>query len=267
MTKELFAKHASVLALSLIGAGLATTNAYAQESDEDRWHVSLTPRFQILNYTPHVSGGLSEMSSMPTYGGTFAVTFPDERFTVTANYFYGEDEHNYINRQNIGPATTLQYEVTRSDAYGYLEYTPTDSNVTLMVGARVFDMDFHEENSGVTFISDYNISAWTVEVGGRISGQIWPDSRHSLYAQATGGVGVASYDETTTSVTPISEDYTVTTIEGAVGYNYRATDNLYLGARARLLHFGTWGEERPANQFGERSGAGFGYEFNVTFRF
>lgn len=186
---------------------------------------------------------------------------------MTANYFYGEADYSYLNRQSIGPATTLQYEASRSDGFGYLEYTPTDSNVTLMVGARAFEMDFHEENAGATFTSDYNLNAWAVEVGARIAGQIWPGSRHSLYAQATGGVGIASYEETTTALTPISEEDTLITVEGAVGYNYRVTDNLYLGARARLLHFETWGGDRPANQFGERSGSGFGYEFNATFRF
>lgn len=264
----------SLIALSIgatffpLAARAEEAQASSDEVEEGGWGVSVAARAQALYFTPHVVGGLSDFLTLPNYGGTVFVRTPDPRFVFSGHFFRGETDTTYRNLQSIGPPQTLNYHVDRTDAYGYLEYTPTESNISFLVGLRSLRLNFEEKARAPTvFTSNYEVDAVVVEVGARIAGKISRDSRHSLTAQIVGGYGRGSYSERTTGLTPLSEDYPVTSIEFAGGYTYRATDKMDIGLRLRGFTFATYGEDRTGNQFGERSGGGYGPELNATVHF
>jgi hypothetical protein len=236
------------------------------EGTSDSWRFAMTPRLQALYFVPHV-GEFGNTSVMPSGGLSVVLQKPTSQFSFSATYFFGEAETTYVDRQIT--FSRLNYTAIRSDAVGYVEYTPNESNVTFLAGLRYVFMPFHERGQApVVFASDYDVTMATTELGFRIAGRASPGSPHAFSAQITGGLGYGAYDEHTTGLAPLSIDNLAMTGELAFGYTYLMTDQLSLGARIRGFLYSIIDQAgRPPNQFGERSGGAFGPEFNLTYRF
>lgn len=262
------AKSASILALSVLGLSAFPANANAQTDEADvqgggAWSLAVTPRLQAMFHPAHSYSGLT---TMPTFGVTATMTSPDAKWGLTGSAFYGQSEMTYFNQQSIGPASDLDFEAERIEVSGFLEYTAPESNVTFMVGGRYLALDFHEENAGATFVSDYDLTGASLEVGVRIAGQVAVDSPHSFSSQVVIGVGTSEFQDVTTGETPYSSDSLMSTAELALGYNYRMNENFYVGLRLRAMTAWRWDQE-SAITFGENDVAAFGPEFNMTIRF
>jgi hypothetical protein len=238
-----------------------------QEESSDRWSFAITPRLQALYFIPHL-GELGNTNVMPSVGLSVVLQKPTSPFSFNATYFFGEANTTYIDHQIT--FSKLNYTATRSDAAGYIEYTPNESNITFLAGLRYVYMPFHERGQApVVFASNYDVNIGTTEVGFRIGGRMSAGSPHAFTAQMTAGVGYGAYNEHTTGLAPLSINNWATTGEIAFGYTYLMTDQLSLGVRARGFLYRIQGDQngRPPNQFGEHSGAAFGPEFNLTYRF
>ena len=239
-----------------------------QEESLDHWGIVITPRLQALYFIPHL-GELGNTNIMPSVGLSVVLQKPTSPFSFSATYFYGEANTTYVDRQIT--FSKLNYTAVRSDAVGYIEYTPDESNITFLAGLRYVYMPFHERGqTPVVFASNYDVMIGTTELGFRIGGRMeFPGSPHAFSAQMTAGIGYGIYNEHTTGLAPLSLNNWATTGEIAFGYTYLMTDQLSLGVRARGFLYRIQGDQngRPSNQFGEHSGAAFGPELNLTYRF
>jgi hypothetical protein len=243
----------------------------AADGPSDNWRLAVTPRFQALYFIPHLGQlGTQFANVMPSYGVSWALQKPGSSFSFSGAYFYGQAHISYIDRQITG--SEMDYSATRSDLLGYVEYMPNQSNVTFLAGLRYVHMPFYEKSLPsypFTFVSKYELTMTTFEVGVRIAARTGLDSKHALSAQATVGVGLGNYEEHTTGLTPIAISGNLAeTAEFALGYTYLWTESFSLGARVRAFLFKIDAEGgRPPNMFGERVGAAFGPEINATYRF
>lgn len=239
----------------------------AADAPSDSWRLAVTPRFQALYFIPHL-GQFGYTDVMPSFGVSLALQKPTSPLSFSATYFFGQANTTYFDRQIT--FTQMNYSATRSDLVGYLEYSPNESNVTFLAGARYVFMPFRERAVlPVAFGSNYDVTMVTTEIGIRLAGRISPGSNHAFSAQLTAGVGMGSYDERTTGLAPLSINNLATTAEFAFGYTYLWTDHLSMGARVRGFLYGIRGDQpgRPPNQFGEHAGGAFGPEVNLTYRF
>jgi hypothetical protein len=159
-----------------------------------------------------------------------------------------------------------------------VQYTP-GYNVSLMMGVRHVDMDFHEQGvRAIGFDSRYGTTFTVAEVGARFTGELVPGSRHKLFGIVVVGAGPGHYHELTTGFRPFSENAVTFTTEAALGYHFEVRDlvprhylnNLSIEARFRGFLYDFLGGGRlvrPNGQpgyFGERTGGAWGPEFNIT---
>lgn len=247
----------------------ASDRVQVQAPDEslDRWRFAVTPRLQALYFVPHL-GEFGYTSVMPSAGLSVVLQKPTSPLSFSATYFFGEADVTYVDRQIT--FSRLNYTAIRSDAAGYIEYTPDESNITFLAGLRYVYMPFRERaQAPVVFTSNYDVSIATAEVGFRIAGRMSAGSPHAFSAQITAGLGYGAYSERTTGLAPLDINNLALTGEIAFGYTYLMTDHLSFGARVRGFLYEIQGNQpgRPANQFGEHAGGAFGPEVNFTYRF
>jgi len=177
-----------------LGSGIACAEDQAREvpnwqaqvpleDASDTWRFAITPRLQALYFIPHL-GEFGYTSVMPSVGLSIVLQNPTSPLSFSATYFFGEANTTYVDRQIT--FSRLNYTASRSDATGYVEYTPNESNVTLLAGLRYVYMTFHERGQvPVVFASDYDVMMATTEIGFRIAGRMSSGSPHAFSAQMT----------------------------------------------------------------------------------
>lgn len=222
--------------------------AMAQD-DGANWSITVTPRYQHLLFLPSTEA--DGLESMPSYGGTVTVRDPSARFGVTGTYMQGKATGVYT-YDDGGFTGDYDYAAKRKEMAFQLEYTPSETGVTLIGGYHRFTASNSEvlRNPGVGGgeVGTYRQSINAAEIGIRIASRLGANSRHSVSAQFMGGVGSGRYSTNVVetfggvpTTTVVKEKGTGYLGDIALGYNLFVTDNISIGTRGRGYVFGVSG--------------------------
>lgn len=233
------------VAALLVGALAFSTPALAQPDAEDtvaqRWSFTITPRYQKLFFLPDIEA--DGLESMDTWGISGAARSPDGRFGVMATYMRGRGSGVYTYDDGIFEGD-YNYRARRDEIAITGEYTPSEANVTLMVGYHRLSAGNNEElidpSPGRGEVGRLRFSVDAVEVGVRFNSRLGANSRHSLSAQFAIGIGPGRVRSTVTEIfggtpttTTIRENGTGYVGDIALGYNVFLTDQIAVGTRVR----------------------------------
>lgn len=232
-------RRISISLSAAILAGALATPAYAQETGADDapgWSVTITPRYQKLFFDP----GGDDLENMDNLGGSITLRNPDQRFGLTAMYFGGTGKGNY----DFSPTLNYRYKLKRREFAFTGEITPRETGVTFLGGLRHFNVRQNEfltnPGPGNSEVNNYRFKLTVAEFGVRLASRLGANSRHSISAQFSGGIGGGRARVNENEVfggfvnSNVSNDKgTAYYGEAALGYNVFLTDNISLGARAR----------------------------------
>ncbi len=234
-----------LLVLMLSGAAISASPALAQTADDyedsGSWSFTVTPRYQKLFFLPDFEA--DGLESMDTWGASIAARAPDGRFGVMATYLRSRGSGIYTYDDDIFTAD-YDYRARRNELAITGEYTPSEANVTLLAGYHRFSAGNDERRldlaPGDSEVGSYRVSIDAAEIGVRFNSALGANSRHSLSAQFSIGVGPGRYRSVVTesfggtqTVTNINENGTGYMGDIALGYNVFLTDNIALGTRIR----------------------------------
>lgn len=230
----------------LAGCIAAVAFAHPALAQEGGWSVTVTPRYQQLLFLPTTEA--DGLESMPSYGGTITVREPSSRLGFTVTYMQGKANGVYT-YDDGSFAGDYDYKAKRKEFASQIEYTPSETGVTLIVGYHHFSARNNEvllnQPAGRAEVGRYRESVDAAEVGIRIASRLGANSRHGVSAQFMGGVGKGRHQvnvvETFGGVsTTTAKDRKGTGYLGdiALGYNYFVSDSISIGARGRGYVFG-----------------------------
>jgi hypothetical protein len=167
--------------------------------------------------------------------------------------FMTGDTDGVYSIDNSGPfggigTSNYGYDATREEYQLTGEFTPRNTNFTLLAGYHRFTAGANEtlQNPapGNTENNVVNLSIDAFELGMRLTSALGEGSRHSVSAQFLFGVGSGKYEATfqerfggVTTTTTFDEDATGYLADVAIGYNFFITDSIAIGARARGYMF------------------------------
>ena len=232
-----------------VGAALAAMTlvagaqpAVAQDTGEGRWSFTVTPRYQKLFFLPSFEA--DGLESMDSFGVSVAARSPGSRFGIMGTYMRGSGSGVYTFDDDDFTGD-YDYEADREEVALTGEYMPAETNVALLAGYHRFVAEENEVLLNPASPDDFeeNESRFSVdafELGVRLTSALGANSRHSISAQFTAGIGRGSYRaqlnerfEGETTVTTIRESGTGYIGDVALGYNVFLTNNLAFGVRAR----------------------------------
>jgi len=231
--------------------GVCATPVAAQDNSDaaeesDGWSVTVTPRLQQLYFKP--SFETDDLEGMTSYGGSVALRSPDSRFGIMATFMTGEADGDYAIDDSdpiSGPSElTYAYDASREEYQLTGEFTPRNTNFTLLVGYHRFTAGLVENlanpQPGDAEANAVDLSIDAFELGMRLSSALGEGSRHSVSAQFLFGVGSGKYEAVfqerrggVTETRTFDEDATGLLADVAIGYNFFITDNFAIGARGR----------------------------------
>jgi hypothetical protein len=218
----------------------------AESESSDSWSVTVTPRFQQLYFKPAFE--TSDLEDLTSYGLSVTLRSPDSRFGIMGTIMTGEATGTYsINDGDaISSPGSLNYafDASREEYQLTGEYTPTNTNFTLLGGYHRFTAGYKESRQNAApgdaenNVVDLSIDA--LELGVRLSSALGEGSRHSVSAQFVFGLGRGNYsgvfEERVGSVSSqrgFDEQGLGLLADVALGYNFFITDHIAIGARAR----------------------------------
>lgn len=222
---------------SLIGGA-----AFAQDSgDAAKWSITLTPRYQKLFFL--IDTEADGLETMDTFGGSVAVRDPSGRFGFMATHLRGKANGVYTYDDNTFQGD-YAYRAKRREYALQFDYTPNEANVSFIAGYHRFTASSRENLltalPGNSEANDYHNSINAAEIGLRLSSRLGANSRQSVSAQFTGGIGRGRYRANEREVFSGTTTNTVTNEKGtgyigdiALGYNIFVTDAISVGARGR----------------------------------
>lgn len=231
----------SFAALAAAAPALAQSDRADQAPSGERWGITVTPRYQQLFFLPNIDADGAE--SMSTYGLSVAARSPDARFGVMATYMRGRASGTYTYDDDFFTGD-YDYRASRREIALTGEYTPRESNVTLMFGYHNFRARNRETlinpGPGNSETGDYRFTVNAAEFGLRFNSRLGVDSPHSLSAQFAFGIGpgrarvnVTEVFGGVTTVTNTNESGTGYVGDIALGYNVFLSDRVAIGARLR----------------------------------
>ena len=231
----------AALAAGVLFASVGT-QAMAQDDESSRWSVTVTPRYQQLFFSPSPENG--ELKSLPTYGGSVALRNPDGRFGVMATFMTGKKKNGFYNYDDDNFSGRYRFNAKRREYALTLEYTPSETGVSLLAGYHNFLARENEARvdaaPGDSEVNSYKYKISAAEAGFRLSSRLGANSRQSLSAQFLVGIGSGRYRVNEEEVLAGQTSTNVGNRKGtgylgdiAIGYNIFVTDNISLGARAR----------------------------------
>jgi hypothetical protein len=233
------------LVLLLFGALIPATPALAQSADDyeasGRWSFTVTPRYQKLFFLPSIDA--DGLESMDTWGASVAARAPDGRFGLMATYLRSRGSGVYTYDDDFFSGD-YDYRARRNELAITGEYTPSEANVTLLAGYHRFSAGNDERlltvAPGDSEVGSYRVSIDAAEIGVRFNSALGANSRHSLSAQFSLGIGPGRYRSAVTetfggatTVTNIDDKGTGYMGDIALGYNVFLTNHIALGTRVR----------------------------------
>lgn len=229
--------YKSLIMLTSAVTALSATNAYGQEAQD--WSITVTPRYQQVFFEPSGADGVETMS---TYGATVAVREPSQRWGLTGTFLTGKKKNGSYDFKDTG--STYDYRLKRTEYQAAIEYTPSDTGVTLLGGYHHFKVKQNESLAdplpGNSEINSYNYSINAAEIGLRLASRLGANSRHAVTAQFLFGVGEGRYKVNEREVFSGFTNSNVGNDKGtgyladiALGYSWFLTNHVSLGARAR----------------------------------
>lgn len=232
---------APLIVAMLAGATPAFAQAEAETAGSDRWTVTVTPRYQKLFFLPDFEA--DGLESMDTWGGSVAARSPDGRFGVMATYMRGRGSGVYTYDDGIFSGD-YNYRARRNEFAVMGEFTPSEANVTLLAGYHRLsagnDETLRDPGPGRGEVGSLRFSVDAAEIGVRFNSRLGANSRHSLSAQFSLGVGPGRVRSTvtetfggTTTVTNLRESGTGYVGDIALGYNVFLTNHIAVGTRVR----------------------------------
>lgn len=233
-----------LFAAALAGALAVSTPAAAQDGEagaSNGWTVTVTPRYQKLFFLPDIEA--DGLESMDTWGASIAARSPDGRFGVMATYMRGRGDGVYTYDDGLFSGD-YDYRARRNEFAVMGEFTPSESNVTLIAGYHRLSAGNDEvlinAAPGEAETGSLRFSVDAAEFGVRFNSRLGANSRHSLSAQFALGIGPgrvrATVTETfggTTTVTNVRESGTGYVGDIALGYNVFLTNRIAVGTRVR----------------------------------
>ncbi len=229
--------YKSLIKFAFVATALVATNAHGQEAQN--WSITVTPRYQQVFFEPSGADGVENMS---TYGATVAVREPSQRWGLTGTFLTGKKKNGNYEYDNSN--STYDYSLKRTEYQAAIEYTPSDTGVTLLGGYHHFKVKQNESLAnplpGNSENNSYNYSINAAEIGLRLASRLGANSRHAVTAQFLFGVGEGRYkvDEREifsgfTNTNMGNDKGTGYFADIALGYSWFMTDHISLGARAR----------------------------------
>ena len=226
--------------LAALAAAAFSSPAFAQDGDAG-WSITITPRYQHLLFLPDTEA--DGLVTMPSYGATVTARDPSSRIGFTGTYIRGKADGIYT-YDDGGFTGDYDYSAKREEAVLQVEFTPSETGVTLLAGYHRFASSNNEvlinPGPGRGEVGRYKQSIDAAEIGLRIASRLGANSRHSVSAQFMAGIGKGNYKanvvETFGGVPTTSvKDESGTGYLGdiALGYNYFISDNISVGTRAR----------------------------------